>query len=138
LDRLPDTRVEEACTYPTRFLAWWGLRLYVLQLGSRRQLDYDLHTDGPQVLANLNRLAQTQRTTRPVHDTLEHFLGHMARTGWEGLRQQGVQRLLRLKALEAARLLGRPVLLLDATGLICFHRRHCPHCLVQRHGARTY
>jgi hypothetical protein len=29
------------------------------------------------------------------------------------------------------------VLLLDATGLICFHRRHCPYCLVQRHGKQT-
>src|SRR5262249_17935283 len=38
---------------------------------------------------------------------------------------------------DAARLLGRPVLLIDATGLICFHRRHCPHCLVQRQGQAT-
>jgi len=48
-----------------------------------------------------------------------------------------VQRLLRMKALDDARLLGRPVLLIDATGLICFHRRHCEHCLVQRCGKQT-
>src|SRR5262249_9738752 len=42
-----------------------------------------------------------------------------------------------MKALDAARLLGRPVLLIDATGLICFHRRHCEHCLVQRCGQQT-
>src|SRR5262249_61485268 len=29
LDRLPDTRVPEACTYSTRFLAWSGLALYL-------------------------------------------------------------------------------------------------------------
>jgi hypothetical protein len=61
----------------------------------------------------------------------------VALTGWERLREQLVQRLLRMKALDAARLLGRPVVLLDATGLLCFHRRHCPHCLVQRHGKHT-
>lgn len=137
LDRLPDTRVQDACTYPTRFLAWWGMLLYLLQLGSRRQLDYDLNTDGPQVLPNLNRLAQTQLDRRPVHDTLDHFLGHVTRNGWERLRHQVVQRLLRMKVLDAARLLGRAVVLLDATGLICFPRRHCPHCLVQRHGRQT-
>jgi hypothetical protein len=137
LDRLPDTRVQEACTYSTRFLGWWGICLYLLQLGSRRQLDYDLRDGGPQVLANLNRLAQTEQTTLPVHDTLDHFLGHVPLAGWEGLRTQMVQRLLRMKALDAARLQGRPVLLIDATGLICFPRRHCPHCLVQRHGRRT-
>jgi hypothetical protein len=39
LDRLPDTRVQEDCTYVRRFLAEWGLALYLLQLSSRRQLD---------------------------------------------------------------------------------------------------
>jgi len=137
LDRLPDTRVQEDCTYSTRFLAWWGIDLYLFQLGARRQLDYELRDGGALVLANLNRLAQAEQTTLPVHDTLDHFLGHVQLTGWEWLRTQLVQRLLRMKALDAARLLGRPVLLLDGTGLICFHRRHCEHCLVQRHGKQT-
>jgi hypothetical protein len=137
LDRLPDTRVQDACTYDTRFLAWWGLALYVLQLGARRQLDYELRDAGAQVLANLNRLAQAEQATLPVHDTLDHFLGHVAQAGWQRLRGRCVQRLVRMRALDAARLLGRPVLLIDATGLLCFGRRHCAHCLVQRHGERT-
>jgi hypothetical protein len=137
LDRLPDTRVQEACTYSRRFLGWWGIALYLFQLGSRRQLDYELRDGGARVLANLNRLAETDQTTLPVHDTLDHFLEHSQLAGWERLRTQMVQRLLRMKALDAARLLGRPVLLIDATGLICFHQRHCAHCLVQRHGQQT-
>src|SRR5262249_25435693 len=100
-------------------------------------LDYELRDGGPQVLDNLNRLAQTEQTTLPVHDTLDHFLGHVKLTGWERLRRQMVRRLLRMKVLDAARLLGRPVLLLDATGLLCFPRPHCPYCLVQRHGRQT-
>jgi hypothetical protein len=137
LDRLPDTRVPDACTYATRFLAWWGIALYLLQLGSRRQLDFELRDGGPQVLNNLNRLAQTDQTTLPVHDTLDHFLGKVRLDGWQQLRTQMVQRLLRMKALDAARLLGRPVLLIDATGLLCFRQRHCPQCLRQRHGGQT-
>ncbi len=137
IDRFGDTRVPEACVYSRRFLACWGIALYLLQLGSRRQLDYDLRDGGPPVLANLNRLAQTEQTTLPVHDTLDHFLEHVPLADWERLRTQMVQRLLRMKALDAARLQGRPVLLIDATGLICFHRRHCPYCLTQRHGERT-
>jgi len=137
LERLPDTRVPEACTYPTRFLAWWGLALYLFQLSARRQLDFELRDGGAAVRANLNRLAETQQTTLPVHDTLDYFLGHVVLSGWERLRRQMVQRLVRMKALDAARVLGLPVLLLDATGLICFRQRHCPHCLVQRHGKVT-
>ena len=138
LDHLPDSRVQEDCTYSRRFLAWWGLALYLLQLGSRRQLDYDLRDGGALVLANLNRLAQTEQTTLPVHDTLDHFLEHTTLAGFERLRTQMVHRLLRMKALDAARLLGQPVLLIDGTGLLCFHRRHCPACLVQRHGRQTF
>ena len=137
LERLPDTRVQDACTYATRFLAWWGLCLYLFQLGSRRQLDFDLRDGGQTVLNNLNRLAETEQTTLPVHDTLDHFVGHVKLSGWERLRTQCVQRLLRMKVLDSSRLQGHPVLLLDATGLLCFHRRHCPHCLMQRHGEHT-
>jgi hypothetical protein len=109
----------------------------LFQLSARRQLDFELRDGGAPVLANLNRLAETDQTTLPVHDTLDHFLGHVALSGWQRLRRQMVQRLVRMKALDAARLLGQPVLLLDATGLICFRKRHCPHCLVQRHGNVT-
>ena len=28
----------KVCTYATRFLAWWGICLYLLQLGARRSL----------------------------------------------------------------------------------------------------
>lgn len=45
--------------------------------------------------------------------------------------------LIRMKALDAARLLGHLVLLVDGTGLLCWRRRHCPHCLVQRHEHTT-
>jgi hypothetical protein len=59
LDRLPATRDQEAMTYEGRLLAWWGLALYRLHLGSRRPLDFDLDARGTDVLQNLNRLAQT-------------------------------------------------------------------------------
>jgi hypothetical protein len=95
--------VPDACTYATPFLAWWGLSLYLLQLRCRRQRDYDLRDGGAAVLANLNRLAQTEQRTVPVHDTLDHFLGHVALCGWEELRTRAVQRLLRMKVLDAAR-----------------------------------
>ena len=134
LGRLPDSRVPQLCTYSTGFLAWWGIGMYLLQLGSRRQLDFELRDGGEPVLANLNRLAQTQQTSLPVHGTLDHFLGHVPLTAWEDLRFKMVQRLLRMKVLDDARLLGRPVLIIDATGLVCFQQRHCDHCLTQRHG----
>jgi hypothetical protein len=31
----------------------------------------------------------------------------------------------------------RVVLLIDGTGLLCWHRRHCDHCLTQKHKNTT-
>ena len=133
LDALPDSRDQDCITYERRFLAWWGLALYLFQLGSRRQLDFDLEADGTCVLTNLNRLAQTDHSTRPVHDTLDHFLGHSRPAAFAALCPRLARRLLRMKALDPARLLGRYVLLIDGSGLLCWRRPHCDQCLVQRH-----
>jgi hypothetical protein len=137
LDGVPDTRFFPYIIYDKRFLIWWGLSLYLFQLGSRRQLDFDLDARGTQVLPNLNRLAQTDQDTRPVHKTLNHFLGHTGAVPYVGLRTRMVGRLIRMKALDSARLQGRFVVGVDATGHLCFRQRHCPHCLVQRHETCT-
>ncbi len=39
LDGVPDTRFPPLVVYHRRFLIWWGISLYLFQLGSRRQLD---------------------------------------------------------------------------------------------------
>ena len=59
---------------------------------------------------------------------------HVQRNGDSGsLRTQMIRRLLRMKVLDAARLLGRVVVAIDGTGHLHFRRPHCPQCLVRRH-----
>lgn len=91
LDALPDSRAPEMTVYETRFMAWWGLWLYLGQLRSRRQLDFQLDAWGTQVLTNLNRLTGTQHATRPVHGTLDHFLEHVGAAAWAALRTRLVR-----------------------------------------------
>jgi hypothetical protein len=137
IDRIPDPRFLPLVTYHKRFLLWWGLSLFLCKLSSRRQLDYQLNTDGPEVLNNLNRLAGTAQATRPVNRTLDYFLGKVGADPIAGLRGQMVRRLIRAKALDAARLRGRFLVLIDGSGYLVFHSRHCDHCLTQRHGETT-
>ena len=137
IDRIDDPRFLPFIVYDKRFLFWWGLSLFLCKLSSRRQLDYQLNTDGPAVLPNLNRLAGTAQETRPVNKTLEHFLAGIGDAPVAGVRQRMVQRLIRMKVLDAARLQGRFLLLIDGSGYLVFHTRHCAHCLVQRHGTTT-
>jgi hypothetical protein len=137
LDRVPDTRFQPFVVYDKRFMIWWGLLLYLFQLNARRQLDFDLDCRDSEILTNLNRLAKTKQDSRPVHDTLHHFLGHTGVAPYPQLRRQMLQRLIRSKALDAARLQGRFVIALDATGHLTFATKHCEYCLVYRHATYT-
>jgi len=123
--------------YDKRFLVWWGLSLFLCKLASRRQLDFALNTDGPEVLSNLNRLAGTAQDTRPVNQTLEYFLEKIGAAPIALLRQRMVRRLIRMKVLDEARLLGRFVILIDGSGYLRFGSKHCDHCLTQQHGETT-
>jgi hypothetical protein len=137
IDQIDDPRFLPLVIYHKRFLVWWGLSLFLCKLSSRRQLDYQLNSDGPEVLGNLNRLAGTAQDRRPVNQTLEYFLEKIGSAPIAGLGQRMVQRLLRMKALDAARLQGRFVVLIDGSGYLVFGCRHCDACLTQRHGATT-
>ena len=89
------------------------------------------------MLGNLNRLAGTAQDSRPVNQTLEYFLEKIGSAPIAGLRQRMVQRLIRMKTLDAARLQGRFLVLIDGSGYLVFGSRHCDDCLTQRHGATT-
>jgi hypothetical protein len=134
LDELPDTRFAPLVVYDRKFMAWWGVALFMLKLGSRRQLDFDLRDLSTQVLANLNRLAGTSQETLPVDGTLDHFLGHLGSEPLAGLRTQLIRRLIRMKALDDARLQGHFVVAVDGSGWMRFRTRHCDRCLTQNHG----
>jgi hypothetical protein len=137
VDQIPDPRFRPFVVYDGKFLFWWGLALFLFKLGSRRQLDYQLNTDGPEVLNNLNRLAGTQQSTRPVNQTLNYYLGRCGPEAVAGVRAQMVNRLIRMKALDEARLQGHLVTAVDGTGYLVFNYHHCDHCLTQRHGDKT-
>lgn len=137
LDDFPDPRFQPFVIYDKRFLVWWGLSLFLFQLGSRRQLDYQLNTDGQHVLDNLNRLADTRQKTRPVNKTMNNYLGGIGEQPVIGLRGHMVQRLIRMKTLDRARLQGHWVVGVDATGFLVFNERHCQHCLTRQYGETT-
>ena len=138
LDKVPDTRFMPLVVYHKRFLIWWGISLYLFQLGSRRQLDFDLDARGTQVLHNLNRLARNRARDAAGARHPGSFPGtHRGSLRTPGLRTAMLRRLIRMKVLDAARLQGRFVVVLDATGHLAFRQPHCPHCLIYRHATHT-
>lgn len=138
MDQLPDTRSQKLVTYHKRFLFWWGLMLFCLKLGSRRNLDFQLRDLELCVLENLNRLAQTQQDSLPVHGTLAHFLGHVGSQALGLLRTLCVRHLIRNKVLDRFRFEGQFIIAGDGTGFLSFKQRHCPHCLEHANQAGVY
>lgn len=135
LSQVTDTRVQERILYAREFLTWMGLLVFLLKLGARRQVRFELDT--PEALANLNRLSGQDQATLAHSDTLEHFLGHVPPAAFHRLRRQMIQRLLRMKVLEDGRLFGHALIVIDGTGQLTFRQRHCRHCLEQTHGGQT-
>jgi hypothetical protein len=112
-----------------------GLMLFLLKLGSRRRIRFEL--DSLQALDNLNCLARAEQETMAHSDTLDHFLGHVPPLSLAKLRRQMVHRLVRMKVLDDGRLLGYFLVVLDGTGQLHFPERHCPGCLERKHGDKT-
>jgi hypothetical protein len=140
LDDIPDGRAPQRLVYDKRFLLWLGLLLFVCKLGSRRQLDFQLGEVGTQVLANLNRLANTQHTQVACNKTVDNFLAGSVGSDsgpLADLRRHVIYRLVRQRVLDDARLLGQFVLLIDGTGYLVFRQPHCEHCLTRQHGDKT-
>jgi hypothetical protein len=137
LKALPDTRFQPMVDYDARFLCWWGLLLFCLKLGSRRQLDFELRDIQLCVLDNVNRLAGTHQESLPVNKTLSHFLGHVGSAALVGLRTDCVRQLIRNKVLDSTRLEGCFVVVIDGTGFLSFKEQHCDHCLIHEHESYT-
>jgi hypothetical protein len=135
LKKTRDTRDPEAITYPRQFLLWMGLMGFLLKLGSRRQLRFEL--DSPAALANLNRLSRDKQAKMAHSDTLNNFLGRVPPASLEELRRQMIHRLVRMKVLDRGRLFGHFLVVVDATGQLFFRQRHCEHCLTEEHGEQT-
>jgi len=130
-----DRRDQDCITYGRQFLLWMGLMGFLLKLGSRRQIRFELDT--PQALANLNRLSHCQQETMAHSDTLNYFLGRVPAGSLPALRRTMVQRLIRMKTLDHGRLMKHFLIVIDATGQLRFNQRHCEHCLQQKHGEQT-
>jgi len=102
--------------------------LFTTKLGSQRRIRFKFHIPG--FLANLNCVAQTRLDTVAYPSTLADLLKALPHSALQGVPAHMVRGLIRQRALERWRLLGKWYLVVfDATGIGHWHERHCEHCL---------
>lgn len=108
--------------------------MFLCKLGARRQITHLLR--GP--LSRRKFCALFGVEDFPHGDTVEWLFRRLAPEQLQEVVCSMTETLIRKKALDRWRLLGRYfVVVMDATGYRSFEKRHCPSCLTQTHEKKT-
>jgi hypothetical protein len=141
LTALPDVRQQGKVVYDKSFCIWSALSIFMQALGSRRQFDREALVDAARpahcLLENLNRLAGTEETDILHGDTLNDYLCLLPPRHLAQIPHKMAGRLIRMRALDYARLFGMYLIVIDATGIRYSAKRHCEYCLTQKHSGKT-
>jgi len=128
--KISDPRAAGLLTYPLPSLLFAGTLMYLLRLGSRRQINFDLrHNEN--VEEKFRSLWGTDEA--PHGDTLNYAFQNIAVGEIQEVLCRLVETLIRKKVLDRWRLLGRYFrIAIDGTGELTFSERHCENCLTKK------
>jgi len=138
IDRIPDPRKVEMCTYTLNHLTWLGILMFILRLRSRNQLLKERETCP--FLSNLLSLSGSDEEDVAHPDTMNYLYEVLPIEEFEFLKVQLVKELIKKRVVDAVRLLGSFRIAVDATDLFTFKYQHCSNCLITEHnsGKITY
>jgi hypothetical protein len=129
MNRLEDPRKPEQSTYRQAHLLWNGILLFMMHLGSRRQMRFERLAEPFE--RNLARLCgQEDLETVADPDTLAYYAEGLRPTALEKLLAYITVRLIRMKALDPFRLQGFFTLAIDGSQICTFDHEPwtgCPH-----------
>ncbi len=132
LGGIRDHRHPLLITYELPTIVWLGLVMYLTRRGSRRQIGIELRegrcVEGLKVLSGQKGLEQV-----PHGDTLEHYMRKAEVSEFEKVNALMIRRLIRMRALEGARLQGHYLVAVDGVHVCTFDYDHCPNCTKRKH-----
>jgi len=127
MNRMPDPRREDRCVYTQAHLIWNGLLLFLMHLGSRRQMRFErLATTFVNNLAVLCGQHDVDTVADP--DTLAYYAEHLPVSDMEELLAWMIRRLIRMKALDPFRLFGYFTIAIDGSQICTFDEEPWPGC----------
>jgi hypothetical protein len=127
MNRLPDPRRERQCVYTQSHLLWSGLLLFLMQLGSRRQMRFERLADA--FMGNLAALSgQHDVDTVADPDTLAYYAEQLPVAAIENLLAGMTRHLIRMKTLDPFRLLDHFPVAIDGSQICTFDEQPWPGC----------
>jgi hypothetical protein len=128
-ENVRDWRDEGLITYPLSSLLFTGVLMYLLRLGARRQIKFELK-ENENVEEKYFSLCGVDEV--PHGDTLNYAFQKLSVEAVQEVLCQLVDTLIRKKVLNSWRLLGKYFeIAIDGTGELTFDERHCEHCLTK-------
>jgi hypothetical protein len=136
VDSIDEPRDEAKIHYPLPLLLWLAILLFLTKLGARRQITHVLGLCAETQLSHLSLLTKedlSHITTIAGDDAVDDLLRQVDPGQVQHIIHRMIRRLIRMRALDNARLLGRYyTITLDGTGLFCRRKRHCDYCLTKK------
>jgi len=127
MNRLPDPRRSEQCVYSQAHLLWMGILLFMMHLGSRRQMRYErLSQAFGYNMAALSKQEALEFIADP--DTLAYYAENVPVDDVEKLLASMTTGLIRMKALDPFRLYGFFPIAIDGTQVCTFDHEPWPGC----------
>jgi len=137
LKSMNDPRNKNMITYELPVMIWIGTLLFMLKLGARRQINYELNSH--EMVNNVRVLSKEEIERIPYDGTLAYLLKRMDPQELCSLRKKMINRLIRKKCLNKYRLKGYYLVAIDGSGHLTFKEKHCDHCLkVEKDGKVLY
>ena len=128
IGRLPDPRRPERCVYGQAHLVWLGILLFLMHLGSRRQMRLERRA-----AAFADNMARLCGQGEP--DTVAYYAERLPAGPLERLLAGMSARLIRMKALDAFRLGGFFTVAIDGSQICTFDSEPWPGCPRRRLGS---
>lgn len=127
MNHLHDPRCQEQCVYTQAHLLWLGILLFMMHLGSRRQMRWErMVTPLAQNLALLCNQYGLDGVADP--DTLAYYAERIAPEAIEKLLSDLTVTLIRMKALDDFRLNGFFLVAIDGSQICTFDQPPWPGC----------
>jgi len=127
MNRLPDPRRKEQTVYSQAHLLWNGILLFMMHLGSRRQMRFE--RDSETFKENLIGLCgQSEVDFVADPDTLAYYAERTPCEGVENLLGSMSARLIRMKALDPFRLYDYFPVAIDGSQVCTFDHKPWPGC----------
>jgi len=127
INRVSDPRKEEQCVYSQAHLLWVGILLFMMHLGSRRQMRYERLSDS--FGKNMGQLSgQTGIDLVADPDTLAYYAEKVDYKAVEKVLAGISVSLIRKKALDPFRLYGYFPIAIDGSQICTFNHEPWPDC----------